>query len=295
MAKARSSWRALRPVFLAGAATLTWLTFSSPAASADVLSDTTSLLGGVSSSVSSVTDKLAGSAPAAPAAPAVAAPSAGLLRPVVGQVSGLADNIVAAVPVVSQVVPAGAVKVIAAPIAGVADGATAAVVNVVVPPVAGAVPVLEPVVEPVADLVTGTAPLPVAVPELPVVVPELPVVPVDAGLSDGADLPGGSTDLSEGAVVPTRDEAVAEDSAALSGSTTLLGLAVVDAVQGTGSAGSFVGVVATAGTSSPLRAPAAAESDAGAGEPVTVDPSPVPAQAPAVPGSGTGSGTTASG
>lgn len=193
MAKARSSWRALRPVLLAGAATLSWLTFSSPAASADALSDTTSLLGGVTGSVSSMPDKLAGPAPAAPATPPAAAPSTGLLQPVVGQLSGLADNIVSAVPVVNQVVPAGTVTAVSAPIAGVADGATAAVVDVVVPPIVDALPVLEPVLQPVFDLETGAAPLPVAV-------PDLPVVSVDSDPFEGA-----TTD-------PIDGQAAAEDS-----------------------------------------------------------------------------------
>ncbi|WP_458779242.1 hypothetical protein [Arthrobacter sp. D3-16] len=280
MAKARSPWRALRPVLLAGAATLTWLTFSSPAASADVLSDTTSLVGDVTSSVSSVTDKLAGSAGAATAAPPAAAPSTGLLQPVVGQLSGLADNIVAAVPVVNQVVPAGTVTAVSAPVAGVADGATAAVVDVVVPPVAEAVPVLEPVLQPVSDLVTGTAPLPVEV-------PELPVAPVDA-------------DSSERAVVPTDDHAADGDPDATSVSRTPADVPIADAVGGPGFAASPAGRVAPAGTSSILWASLAAfgtEAASGlAGEQQdSADPSPVPAQAPAAPGSGTGSGTSMSG
>jgi hypothetical protein len=275
MAKARSPWRALRPVLLAGAATLTWLTFSSPAASADALSDTTSLLGGVTSSVSSVTEKLAGPAPAAPSTPPAAASSTGLLEPVVGQLSGLADNIVSAVPVVNQVVPAGAVTAVSAPIAGVADGATAGLVDVVVPPVAAAVPVLEPVLQPVSDLVTGTAPLPVAV-------PELPVVPVDADTSGGAT------------VVPTDDPAAAGKSGAAPESPTPSGVPVVDAVGGPGLATSPVGTIALAGTA-PVLWVADAASGIEAEQQDNADPSPVHAQAPAAPGSGAGSGASTSG
>jgi hypothetical protein len=274
MAKARSPWRALRPVLLAGAATLTWLTFSSPAASADALSDTTSLLGGVTSSVSSVTEKLAGPAPAAPSTPPAAASSTGLLQPVVGQLSGLADNIVSAVPVVNQVVPAGAVTAVSAPIAGVADGATAAVVDVVVPPVAEAVPVLEPVLQPVSDLVAGTAPLPVAV-------PELPVVPADADISGSAT------------AIPTDDPAATGDSGEASESPTPSGVPASDAAGGPGFVASPVGTVALAGTASILWA-ADAASGIEPGQQDTADPSPVPAQAPAAPASGAGSGASTS-
>lgn len=166
MARSRSPWRALRPVLLAGAATLTWLTFSSTAASADTLSETSSLLGGVTSSVSAVSEKLVSSAPGTPSTPP-GTNSAGLLQPVVATVSDLADNIVASVPVVHHVVPAGTVAAVTAPVAQIADGATSAVVEAVVPPVTEAVPVLEPVLDPVTDLVTGASPLPVPVPSLP--------------------------------------------------------------------------------------------------------------------------------
>ena len=270
MAKARSPWRALRPVLLAGAATLTWLTFSSPAASADALSDTTSLLGGVTGSV---TEKLAGPAPAVPSTPPAAAPSTGVLQPVVGQLSGLADNIVSTVPVVNQVVPAGAVTAVSAPIAGVADGATTAVVDVVVPPVAEAVPVLEPVLQPVSDLLTGTAPLLVAV-------PDLPVVPVDGDLSAGAT------------AVPTDDKARAGDPGAPSESPTSSG--VLDVAEGRDFAASPVSAVDLASTSSGLWASVAA-SGIEAGQQDTGDPSSVPAQAPAALGSAAGSGASTSG
>ena len=273
MANAVSPWRALRPVFLAGAATLTWLTFSSPAASADALSDTTSLLGGVTSSVSSVTDKLTGPAPTtpAPAPSSAAAPPAGLLEPVVGQVSGLADNIVSVVPVVNQVVPAGTVTAVAAPIAQVADGATAGVVEVLVPPVTETLPVLEPVLQPVSDLVTGTEPLPV----------ELPELPLEAAYEDGPP--------AAAAVVPTEasgavQQAPAENLAAVESS-------IINAPD---SATSPQGAVALAGTSSPHSA-AISASDSSDEQPGTADPSPAPAQAPAAPGSGTGSGAAPAG
>ena len=276
MANAVSPWRALRPVLLAGAATLTWLTFSSPAASADVLSDTTSLLGGVTSSVSSVTDKLAVPAPTtpAPAAPApssAAAPHAGLLQPVVGQVSGLADNIVAVVPVVNQVVPSGTVTSVAVPIAQLADGTTAAVVEVVVPPVTETIPVLEPVLEPVSELVTGTEPLPVELPELPTLTLDEEVPPAAA------------------AVVPAEASTAVEQAPA----ETLVPAesSIIDAPD---TATSPQGAVALAGTSSPHSAAIGAPGSSDE-QPGTADPSPAPAQAPAAPGSGTGSGAAPAG
>lgn len=166
MAKSRSPWRALRPVLLAGAATLTWLTFSSTAASADTLSDTSSLLGGVTSSVSSVSEKLLTPAPGTPSTPASGQP-AGLLQPVAGPVAGLADDIVASVPVLHHVVPAGTVSAVTTPVTRIVDRTASAVVEAVVPGVTKTVPVPEPVLEPATDLETGPTPLPVPVPALP--------------------------------------------------------------------------------------------------------------------------------
>jgi hypothetical protein len=270
MASSVSPWRALRPVFLAGAATLTWLTFSSPAASADILSDTSSLLGGVTSSVSSVTDKLAGPALTVPAPPPPAAPPAGLLQPVVGQVSGIADNAVSVVPVVSQVVPIGTVTAVAAPITQVADGATASVVEVVVPPVAGSLPVLEPVLQPVSELVTGTAPLPVEL-------PELPLAAVDGEVPAAA------------ALVPTEVSATGEPAPAEIQAPSESSFAA-----GPDTASFPAGAVALAGTSAPLWA-ATSASDFSGEQPSPADPRPAPAQAPAAPGSGAGSGAASAG
>ncbi|WP_461174254.1 hypothetical protein M1D93_06035 [Arthrobacter sp. Z1-9] len=192
-----------------------------------------------------------------------------------GQLSGLADNIVSAVPVVNQVVPADAVTAVSVPIAGVAGGATTAVVDAVVPPVVDAVPVLEPVLQPVSDLVTGTVPLPVAV-------PDLPVVSVDAYPFEGA-----TSD-------PTVGQAAAEDLGATFESPTRSGIPVTEAFEGQGLATSPVGAVALAGTSTALSA-AVAASGGEAGQQDTAGPSPVPTLAPAAPGSGVGSGTSAGG
>lgn len=261
MSEGRSPWRALRPVLLAGAATLSWLTFSSTPASADTLSDTSSLLGGVTSSVSSVTEKLVPAVPASPAVTPVAPPTAGLLQPVVSHISGAADNLVASVPVVNQLVPAGTVSAVSTPIAQVADGATTAVVETVVPPVTETLPVLEPV----ADLVTGSAPLPVDVPELPAVAPE---------------------EDFQADVEPAPAEAAAETALTLAAAPLSATGTDVSAEQASAAASSGAGFLAiTAGF------PAAAAASASFSfEPAATDPSPVPAQAPAVPGSGAGSG-----
>jgi hypothetical protein len=221
--------------------------------------------------VSSVTDKLAGPAPTTPAPAAPAASSAGLLQPVVGQVSGLADNIVSVVPVVNQVVPSGTVTSVAAPIAQVADGTTAAVVEVVVPPVTEALPVLEPVLEPVSELVTGTERLPIGLPELPTVTVDEEVPPAAA------------------AVVPTEASSAVEQAPAET-------LAAVEPsnIDAPDSATAPQGAVVLAGTYSPHWA-AISASDSSVEQPGTADHSPAPAQAPAAPGSGTGSGAAPAG
>lgn len=285
MARGRSPWRALRPVLLAGAATLTWLTFSSPAASADTLSDTASLLGGVTSTVSSVT----GQPPAAVPPPAQPQPT-GALRPIVGSVSGFVDSTVASVPVVKHVVPAGTASAVAVPLAGVADGASAGVVHVVAPPVAEALPVLEPVVEPVTDLVTGTQPLPVPVP-LPDQVTD--TAPLPDAAKDTVN-PGTAVDSAPGrpgtvgagpagnpaatAAVVDADDTVGHETAAAQGSDK------APAPPGA------LGGTSTSGTWAALTGDFSSIGDLG-----SVEPRNVPAPAPGGPSSGTGSGTSSSG
>ncbi|WP_258805196.1 hypothetical protein [Pseudarthrobacter sp. NS4] len=273
MGEARSPWRALRPVLLAGAAAVSWLTLSSTAASADTLSDTASLGGGVTSSVSSITDKLAGPVSAVQAPdPAVSQPS-NLLQPLAAPVTKLTDSVVSSVPVVTHVVPAGTVSAVSAPMAGVADGAAAAVVEVVVPPVTEDLPVLEPVLEPVADLGTGTAALPVPLPELPgtAVTEELPEIAADtpasnrteAAGSPSPEAPAAATTLTEASDVP-------------------------------GAPSDSAGEAAFAGTSERSRS-ASALTDQDAGRPGAADPSPDHAPSPAVPGSGSGSTASSAG
>ena len=166
MAGAHSPWRALRPVLLAGAATLTWLTLSSSAASADTLPDATSLLGGTTASVAAVTDVVQAVPAAAAPAPAPADVPAGLLQPVADSLAGPVDAAVASVPVVNQVVPAGVIEAVSAPVAEVVDSAVADAVSAVVPPVAETLPVLEPILLPVSELITDAAPLVVPLPDL---------------------------------------------------------------------------------------------------------------------------------
>ena len=270
MAGNSSPWRALRPVFLAGAATLTWLTFSASAASADTLPDAASLLGGVTSSVTEKLPAPVAAAPGVSAADPVSSP--GLLQPLVGDVSGLADQIVSTVPVVNQVVPAGAVSAVAVPVAQIVDATTAGVVSAATPPVVEALPVLEPVLQPVADLVTGNAAVPL--PEEPVVAPvnEIPAQAPAAAQSPAApELPVTTTGQPDSEVTAT------SGAIEVSGTTTP-------------SAGSVAATVAQLPLQATVFAP-----DISVDQPRTGEPWSAPAQAPPASGSGPGSGTTSTG
>lgn len=268
MGESRSPWHALRPVLLAGAAAFTWLTFSATSASADLLPDTSSLLGGVTSSTQSVTENLV---PVVPAPP-VQAPAAGLLQPVAEQVSTVADNLVSSVPVVNQVVPAGTVTGISEPVAQIADGATSAVVETVVPPVVATLPVLEPVVQPVADVVTGAAPLPVPVLELPEVASAEELAP----------------DVLQAVPADSRSEAAVTDAApagdlSLDAAPTLFA-AATPGTDTTTLAGAFA--VPPGGQALPAMS---------GDQPETTDGSPQLVQVPAAPSSGSGSGASSAG
>lgn len=280
MARSRSPWRALRPVLLAGAATLTWLSFSSTAASADTLSDSSSLLGGVTSSVSSASDKLLSPAPLVPAP---GQPS-GLMQPVIRPVSNTADDVIASVPVINRVVPGGTVATITVPIAQLADGTTSAVVETVVPPATEAVPVLEPVLNPVTDLVTGKTPI--RVPDLPGLV------------GDDEGLPGGPGSASAGSTT-TDASSTAETADTVQGSgpvpvsaveaSSLDALAAEAQFQFSDKRPGGNGLVASSAFS---LAGSVALSVTGE-SPGSVDPAPFPGPVPAAPGvSGTGSGAS---
>ena len=287
MAHMSSPWRALRPVLLAGAAAVTWLTLSSTAASADTGPDSPSLLGGVTSSISSLTSDLAdvvSPAPAgSPARPASGpAATSGMLQPVVTQVSGLADNLISSVPVVDQVVPAGTVSSVSAPVVEVADSVAAGAVQVVLDPAAGAVPALEPVLQPVSDLLTGSAQLPL--PGLPVEVqqPVQTVTPdVPAAEAPASAEPRPALAEAAEAVVATASEPAPAD--ALAAGPLAAGNAVEESQRADGLTGTSV-----------LQWDVSSLSDPAADQPLPVDPVP-PAQAPAVPGSGAGSGTSSGG
>jgi hypothetical protein len=240
---------------------------------ADTSTDSGSLLGGVTSSVSSLTAPLTGVTPpaeikapvalAGPAAPA--ATPTGLLQPLAGSLANTTDQVVAAVPVVGSIVPSGTVSTVAVPVAAVADGAVAGLVDVAVPPLVEAVPILEPVVQPVADLVTGATPLPAVLTDVPDASGDLP----EALASDTAAPTTGSA-VSAHAV---RDHAGA----------------AVDEVMGSSRR-------SLAHTGSPAAAtPGASLHQAATHAPLTEDPSPSPVPAPAAPGSGAGGAASPSG
>ncbi|WP_156368414.1 hypothetical protein [Arthrobacter sp. Leaf137] len=289
MANAHSPWRAMRPVLLAGAAAIGWLTMSSTAASADTLSEASSLLGGVTNSVSlsvsSVTGKVAGTVPTDPQtsttattpspAPVPAQP-AGLLQPVTSQVSAVADNLISSLPVVNRVVPTGTVSAVATPIVDVADGTTAALVEAVVPPVAEAIPALEPVLVPVSDLVTGSDPLPL--PDLSETLPleELPAsVPVPAAGTNVVEPMQNAADA-----VPAESFGAAEPAPAAEVNVAAPALTVF---PGYGAA-----FLAETSGIEPAVHPSGGGDD---GRAATDDPAYQPAQSPALPGTGTGSGS----
>ncbi len=286
MARMSSPWRALRPALLAGAAAVTWLTLSSTAASADTGPDSSSLLGGVTSSVSSLSHELADAVSPAPSgSPATPGASPGLLQPVVTPVSGLADNLIASVPVVDQVVPAGTVSTVSAPLIEVADGVTAGVAQVVVDPAADAVPALEPALQPVSDLLTGAAPLPVPLPEQPVELQQ-PIEPLQAELPAAATpVPAGAPAAAE-ASADVRQPAPEVDQEAL---------ALADARPATGGALLETQRAAALAASSVLHPDVSWLGDPVADEPLPADPAPLPANAPAAPGSGTGSAGSSGG
>lgn len=158
MAKALWPRRVLRPVLLAGAATLTWMTLSASAATADSSTDSGSLLGTVTSSVSSLSSGTA---------TVPVSPTSGLLQP-----PASSDQSFAALPAVNHVVPDGTVSTIATPVVAMAEDAAADLMDTVAPPLADALPALVSVLQPVADLVNS--------PGLPVSSLELPAVAIDA-------------------------------------------------------------------------------------------------------------------
>lgn len=275
MAGAGSLWRSLRPTLLAGAAALTWLTFSSTAASADTLAEPPSLLGSVTSSVASVAEALPVLPAANDSALTAAAPD-GLLPSAAGPVAGAVDNLIASVPVVHHVVPANTVSAVTAPVTAVADDVVAGAVGAVVTPLTEAVPVLEPVVQPITDLVGGVSPVPGGLPGLPQLpaTSDVEAVPEDTGVSDGG-APPAQADVAAGA---TESIEVSE------GSATAPAPASIAAASSTSEA-SYLASYPTLGPSPTAIAGEQTTSFGG---------STYPAHAPAPPASGSG-GSSASG
>jgi hypothetical protein len=202
----------------------------------------------------------------------------------VGQVSTAADSLVAAVPVVNHVVPAGTVSTVTAPVVQVADSTAATVVDTIVPPVTQAAPVLEPILEPVSDLVTGSVPLLVQLPDVPAGAdPEiLPVVDVVA--------PAAASSADQADAEPTarvNETPVVADTGTQHDSTSRVTPP---------SAGTVAAAAGLAGTSfRDVRAAAGAAEDAAAETTDPSEPAPVTALAPAAPGSASGGGSQSSG
>ncbi len=194
MESARSPWRTLRTLILAGAAATAWLALSAPAANAESTPDSGSLLGTISSSVSSVAgtaatpvnDTLASvrQTVAEPPAQLAAPEPAGRLQPLTGAATGTVDYFIDAVPVVNQIVPSGTSGTVTSPVIAAADTFAADAAHAVLPAAGDALPVLEPVLEPVDELLTGTDTLPLPLPGSEALAPGLAAV-TDSSAFDG--------------------------------------------------------------------------------------------------------------
>lgn len=161
------SWRpsrSLRSLMLGGVAAVAWIALSSSGASADDGSHSDSILGGLTSSVSSATSAAGDALSTVPshsraanpaAAPSPASGSNGLLQPVVGSLTGTVDNLADTVPLIHQVVPDDAVTNAVAPVSAALDDAASGVADAVIPPASETIPALQPVLDPVADVISG--------------------------------------------------------------------------------------------------------------------------------------------
>lgn len=142
MAGVRSPWHALRPVFLAGAATFAWLTFSSSPASADLLPEPAPVVNEIlvaappADPSNSVEEAVLGTDPAAPVAVGPDDALAAVQQVAAPPVAGLVET---TEPVVEPVVES--VEPVLEPMAPILD------------------PVLTPVVEPVTELVSALEPV----------------------------------------------------------------------------------------------------------------------------------------
>lgn len=176
----------LRSLLWGGAAAVAWLALSSPAANADAGTHPGSILGGLSS-VSSVTSAAGDAISAVPShsravnpspAPSPASGPNGMLQPVVGSLTGTADNPAGSIPVINQVVPDGVVSNAVSPVSAAVDDAASGLAETVILSASETVPALQPVLDPVAEVISGGD---VALPE--------PVVGVVTGLVGEPALP----------------------------------------------------------------------------------------------------------
>ena len=189
MASSLSPWsalRPLRPVLLAGAAAVAWLSFSAPAAEASTQQGQDALLGAITAPAASAStgtnnpgltkqalkaiDSIAAATqPDVPTVPVLAAPSkavpSGAAPAPAEYVPSLVSEIVAPVEAAantltsSEILPAQ----VTAPVASLADTAVdrvaEAVTQTVVEPVAEAAPVLAPPLNSISDVVSPAPPL----------------------------------------------------------------------------------------------------------------------------------------
>jgi hypothetical protein len=144
MAGARSPWHALRPVFLAGAATFAWLTFSSSPASADLLPEPTPVVNEIlvaappADRSNSVEEAVRGTDPAAPVAAGLVETTEPVIEPVLESVEPVQEPVAPILdPVLTPVVqPVTELVSALEPVAGLATAAPVQAVVGLLPDVA---------------------------------------------------------------------------------------------------------------------------------------------------------------
>jgi hypothetical protein len=138
--------RFFRPVWLGAAAATAWLALSAAAASADAGTDHDRLLGGLTSTISSVSA----------AAPEPAQPGVQLSA---SELSSTVGRTIDVLPVVTHVVPAQTPAALVSPVVALVDAA-AGLVEPALLAAAEAAPVIAPILAPATAVLTGPAPLP---------------------------------------------------------------------------------------------------------------------------------------
>ena len=136
--------RSFRPVLLGVAGATAWLALSATAASADAGTDYDPLLGGLTSTISSVS----ASGPE-PAKPGAQQPADGL--------SGAAGRTIELLTTATHVGPAQTPVTLVSPVVALVG---ASVVETVLPAVAEVAPVTAPILAPPTEVMTGSSPLP---------------------------------------------------------------------------------------------------------------------------------------